>query len=121
MSLILYRNDQKNRPAPTAIGAITSWALKMLVNFVPVSSISRKCLAPYPASHIGTARAQGQLKQNLLGMAAAVFPWPEYLLGGAKDKLVNGELENEKSRELLTGMLSAFGAWVRAVKLYQQR
>lgn len=70
---------------------------------------------------VGTARAQGQLKQNLLGLAAAVFPWPEYLLGGAKDKLVNGELENEKSRELLTGMLGAFGAWVRAVKLYQQR
>ena len=33
-------------------------------------------------SPTGTARAQGQLKQVLLGMVSHVFPYPEFLVGG---------------------------------------
>lgn len=64
------------------------------------------------SSIVGGARAQGQLKQVLLGMAAEVFPWPEFLVGNAGDKLVDGRLVHEATRTHLRDMLAALARWV---------
>ncbi|MCA9628587.1 MAG: NAD(P)H-dependent oxidoreductase [Myxococcales bacterium] len=64
---------------------------------------------------IGTARAQGQLKQVLLGMASQVFPYPEYNLGGAAQRFKDGELTDQASLEFLDKYLKAFDQWVRRV------
>ncbi|MCA9642721.1 MAG: NAD(P)H-dependent oxidoreductase [Myxococcales bacterium] len=66
---------------------------------------------------IGTARAQGQLKQVLLGMASQVFPYPEFNLGGAGQRIQNGELTDAASLEFLDKYLLAFTQWVDRVKL----
>lgn len=63
-------------------------------------------------SVVGGARVQGQLKQVLLGMAADVFPWPELLVGGAHQKIVDGRLVDEATRTHLRELLAAFVAWV---------
>lgn len=64
-------------------------------------------------SVVGGARVQGQLKQVLLGMAAEVFPWPEVLVGGAHQKIVDGRLVDEATRTHLRELLVAFAAWVQ--------
>ena len=64
-------------------------------------------------SVVGGARVQGQLKQVLLGMAAEVFPWPEVLVGGAHQKIVDGRLVDEATRAHLRELLVAFAAWVQ--------
>lgn len=61
---------------------------------------------------VGTARAQGQLKQVLLGTISEVFPYPEVLVGKAKDRFRDGKLEDEATRELLTKMLRKYVSWI---------
>lgn len=63
-------------------------------------------------SFVGTARAQGQLKQVLLGMLSLVFPWPEFVMGGATARIVDGKLVDEPTRELLAKFLAGFVAFV---------
>lgn len=64
---------------------------------------------------IGTARAQGQLKQVLLGMISDVFPYPEICIGsfGAKVNAA-GELSDETTRQHLEKFLGAFSEWAKA-------
>lgn len=65
----------------------------------------------------GTARAQGQLKQVLLGMGAQVYPANEYLLGQAHTRFdAEGHLTDPKSREVLASFLTGFSTWVRRVR-----
>lgn len=65
---------------------------------------------------IGTARAQGQLKQVLLGMAAQVFPFPEFAMGQAKSKLDEQlALTDAATLELLDRYLASFREWARRV------
>ncbi|MBX3247294.1 MAG: NAD(P)H-dependent oxidoreductase [Myxococcales bacterium] len=58
---------------------------------------------------VGTARAQGQLKQVLLGMASEVFPWPEVLVGSCAARFDDSlALTDEKTREVVGAMVAAF-------------
>ncbi|MCA9719783.1 MAG: NAD(P)H-dependent oxidoreductase [Myxococcales bacterium] len=65
------------------------------------------------ASVVGSARAQGQLKQVLLGMLSEVFPYPEVVIGGAHQRF-DGDLRltDEATREHLGTMLRAYGEWL---------
>lgn len=65
------------------------------------------------ASFAGGARAQQHLKTILLGMGTPVFPWPEFLVGSAHQKFVDGRLTDEKTREFLSEYMTGFAAWVR--------
>ena len=62
---------------------------------------------------VGTARAQGQLKQVLLGTLSEVFPYPEVLVGRAQERMSNGRLEDEQTREILQKMLEAYVDWIK--------
>ena len=59
---------------------------------------------------VGTARAQGQLKQVLLGMVAQVFPWPEVVVARSGERIADGVVTDAKTREVLGRMLEAFVA-----------
>ncbi len=65
---------------------------------------------------IGTARAQGQLKQVLLGMASQVFPYPEFNLGQAGQRFKDGELTDPTTLEFLDKYLLEFTSWVARVR-----
>lgn len=63
---------------------------------------------------IGTARAQGQLKQVLLGTVSQVFPYPEVAIGQAARRFdEQGRLVDPETRDHLARMLSAYVAWLR--------
>ena len=64
-------------------------------------------------SPIGTARAQGQLKEVLTGMVADVFPHPEVTLGRATARFDDvGQLTDENTREHLKKFVAEFSRWV---------
>jgi len=68
---------------------------------------------------VGTARAQGALRNVLFGMGCAVFPWPEFLLSRAKEAFdEDGRLTRERSGELLVQMLTQLEAWCRALRSF---
>ena len=62
---------------------------------------------------VGTARAQGQLKQVLLGTLSEVFPYPEVLVGRAQERMSKGRLEDEQTREILQKMFEAYVDWIK--------
>ena len=67
---------------------------------------------------VGTARAQGQLKQILLGMASQVFPYPELLVGNAAQRFDSeGTLSDTETHKRLDAFLRDFVAWVRRVRV----
>jgi chromate reductase len=57
---------------------------------------------------VGTARAQGQLRNVLFGTLAEVFPHPEVLLGQAQQRMNDGKLTDETSRKIVGDMLARF-------------
>ena len=65
------------------------------------------------AAAFGTARAQGQLKQNLLGVVSYVYPHPELTIGQAAEKFdADGQLKDERTREQLRALLAGFADFV---------
>jgi len=63
----------------------------------------------------GAVRAQGQLKQVLLGMIAQVFPFPEVAVTHAGDKIADGRVTDEATREVLTRFIGSFSKWAPQV------
>lgn len=69
-------------------------------------------------SAVGTARAQGQLKQILLGMASQVFPYPELVVSNAAQRFDDqGNLSDPETRSRLENFLRDFVVWVRRVRV----
>jgi chromate reductase len=65
------------------------------------------------ASFVGGARAQQHLKTILLGMGAALFPWPELLVGGAHGRFTGGQLTDEVTEKFLRGYVEGMVSWVQ--------
>lgn len=62
---------------------------------------------------VGTARAQGQLKQVLLGMASEIYPVPEQTFGQIATKLNDiGEVIDEALANSLIRFANGFSEWV---------
>jgi chromate reductase len=62
---------------------------------------------------VGTARAQQQLRQNLLFTKTTVLPPPEILVGRAAEKFdASGALIDPTARELIRERMMALGEWV---------
>ncbi|QXD16424.1 NAD(P)H-dependent oxidoreductase [Rhodocaloribacter litoris] len=65
----------------------------------------------------GTMRGQEQLKLNLLGMIAHVFPHPGVAVTRAADKFDDElNLVDEATRKFVRQYLEAFAGWVRRVQ-----
>lgn len=70
--------------------------------------------APGP---VGTARAQGQLKQVLLGMLGQIYPCPELVIGGAEARLgTSGSVTDPALAQALERHAREFTAWVRKLR-----
>lgn len=65
------------------------------------------------ASFVGGARAQQHAKTVLLGMAAPVFAWPELLVGSAHQKVSDGQVTDQATRDALAAFLVGFAAWIQ--------
>lgn len=65
---------------------------------------------------VGTARAQGHLKQVILAIGGQVFGYPEFLVGAAHTKIVDGALIDETTAQFLSKYLAAFEGYVARFK-----
>jgi chromate reductase, NAD(P)H dehydrogenase (quinone) len=74
--------------------------------------------APGP---VGTARGQGQLKQVLLGVAAAVFPWPELTVSTGGRPLADADAAAAGVlRSRLEDFVAGFDRWMAATAGYRE-
>lgn len=69
---------------------------------------------------VGTARAQGQLKQVLLGMLADIYPCPELTIGLAKTKIdAAGSVVDPALDQAMKRHASDFVTWVARRRIEQ--
>ncbi|MEM9693476.1 MAG: NAD(P)H-dependent oxidoreductase [Myxococcota bacterium] len=66
----------------------------------------------------GAARAQAHLKLHLLAMGSPVFAYPEFCLGQARSRMDGDTMTDDKSREMLTGLLAEFAEFCRALQAF---
>jgi len=64
----------------------------------------------------GTMRAQEQLKLNLLGMLAQLFPHRGVAVSQGGGKFEDGRLVDEETRDFVATYLDDFAGWVRVVR-----
>lgn len=107
---VLIATPEYNYGIPGPLKNAIDWASRPA--YRSVFAGKKTAIVGAAGSIVGTARAQGQLKQVLLGMAAEVFPYPELLVGGAGGKFDDGQLTDETTRDKLAEMLEVFAAWV---------
>lgn len=63
---------------------------------------------------VGTARAQGQLKQVLLGTVSALFPFPEVAIGQASEKLgEDGSVSDQRTEKQLRRFIESYAVWIQ--------
>ncbi len=67
-------------------------------------------------STVGTARAQSHLRQVLFGLTAQIFPYPEFLVGGAHKKFQDQKLTDPTTIDLLSKYLETFIRWTNVAK-----
>lgn len=60
----------------------------------------------------GTARAQTQLRQALVYNACLVLPPPEVLVAQVHDRVEDGELVHEPTRQAVARLLDRFAPWI---------
>jgi len=71
-------------------------------------------VTPYKLGAFGANHA---LRQALVFLDMPVLQQPEVYVGGAAELFDEaGSLRNEKTRELFTGFMKAFGAWIATVR-----
>lgn len=60
----------------------------------------------------GTARAQSQLRQTLVYNGCPILPPPEVLVAGVHDKVEDGVVTDETTREFIGGALERLATWL---------
>lgn len=107
---LLFSTPEYNYSIPGVLKNAIDWASRPAYT----SGLSHKPAAILSASpgFIGGARAQAQLRHVLYAASAEVFPWPEFVLGGAGDKLADGRLTDEASATHLTKLLAGYRDWL---------
>ena len=110
---LLFVTPEYNFSIPGVLKNAIDWASRPGFRSV----LAHKPVAIIGASPgtVGTARAQGHLKQVLLGTLSEVFPYPEVLVSKAHERIQNGQLADEPTREVLRKMLEAYVSWIRRI------
>lgn len=110
---VLIATPEYNYGIPGVLKNAIDWASRPGYN-APFTGKPVAIMGASPGA-IGTARAQGQLKQVLLGMASQVFPYPEFNLGQAPSRFSDGKLTDDATLGVLDKYLSALMTWVQRV------
>ncbi|MDD9941087.1 MAG: NAD(P)H-dependent oxidoreductase [Myxococcales bacterium] len=92
-------------PLKNALDWLSRPAYKSVFAGKPVGVLSA---SPSP---VGGARAQQHLKTTLFGMVARIFPHPEVAIGGASDRIKDGRVVHEGTRQSLARYIAGFVAW----------
>lgn len=106
---LLIATPEYNHSVPGVLQNAIDWASRPGMQ----SPLAGKPVAIMGASPgaVGTARAQQQLKLVLLSTLALVMPHPGVLVARAGEKLNDGKLPDERTREFLASFLRDLYAW----------
>ena len=107
---VLIATPEYNYGIPGVLKNAIDWASRPA--YRSVFAGKRVAIMSASLSAVGGVRAQGQLKQVLLGMASEVFPYPEVAVSRASGKFEEGRLVDEETREILSKMLVGLTLWV---------
>jgi chromate reductase len=102
---VLFATPEYNYSIPGILKNAIDWATRP----AGTSAWAGKPAAIVGASPgaLGTARAQYHLRQILVGLDMPTVNQPEVMVGGARDRFdTEGKLTDEKSRQLLSTLLS---------------
>lgn len=109
---LLIATPEYNYSIPGVLKNAIDWASRPAYQSVFMGKKTAILGAAY--STVGSARAQGHLKQILLGMATPVFAYPEVLVASAKDKFdAEGNLVDGVTRDFLARFMEAFVNWAQ--------
>lgn len=110
---LLLVSPEYNGGIPGVLKNAIDWASRK--GTADVAAIAGKPTALMGATPglLGTARAQGHLREVLAGAGAVVMPNPKVHLMGAGSRIENGELTDEKSRQFVSGLLGDLARWVQ--------
>jgi len=108
---LLFATPEYNFGIPGVLKNAIDWASRP--GFQSVLAHKPVAIIGAAPGAVGTARAQGQLKQVLLGTLSEVFPYPEVLVSKAHERIQNGQLADDPTREVLRKMLDAYVSWIR--------
>lgn len=107
---VLFATPEYNYGIPGVLKNAIDWASRPAYRSVfagkPCAIVSAS------PSALGGVRAQAHLKLVLLGMAAEVFPYPEFVVAQAMRKFEDGRLTDEPTRELLGKLLGNLALWI---------
>jgi chromate reductase len=107
---LLIATPEYNHSVPGVLKNALDWgsrpAFRASLTNKPVGVVSAS------ASFVGGARAQQHLKAILLGISMPVFPNPELLVGNAPQKVAEGRITDETTRNFVKAYAEAFAAWV---------
>lgn len=112
---LLIATPEYNFGIPGVLKNALDWASRPMGGN---SALANKPVAIVGASPgaVGTARAQGQLKQVLVGCQMLLLPRGEFLAGGAMQKFDGqGRLTDDGTRDRLTKLLTEFVTWIERV------
>lgn len=107
---LLFVTPEYNYSVPGVLKNAIDWAsrpgFKSVLAHKPVFAMGASM------GGTGTVRAQGHLRQVFYGVLAEVFPHGEVLVTRAQDKVEDGVLTDEGTREFLAKALSAYAEWL---------
>ena len=109
---LLFATPEYNQGVPGVLKNAIDWASRPARNSV----LSKKPTAIFGASiaSTGSARAQSQLRQDLVFSDVPVLVQPEVLVDRAQEKFdAERRLRDEKTREYVGKLLAALAEWTR--------
>lgn len=111
---LLISTPEYNYSVPGVLKNAIDWASRPAYASV-LRTTPTAILSASPGASGGN-RAQQHLRNVLAGTVTPVFPWPEFMVGGAFQKVQDGVLVDEKTRAMLGELVAAFAAWIEKVR-----
>lgn len=107
---LLVVTPETNAGLPAVTKNAVDWASRRPVP-TPLDGKPTLVMGATPG-RLGTARAQAQLRGSLAHAGAIVLPRPQVFVSAAGEKLVDGVLVDDETRERVAAALTAFAAFV---------
>jgi len=107
---LLIVTPETNAGLPAVTKNAVDWASRRPVP-TPLDGKPALVMGATPG-RLGTALAQAQLRGSLAHAGAIVLPRPQVFISAAGEKLVDGVLVDDETRERVAAALAAFAAFV---------
>lgn len=108
---VLWVTPEYNYGVPGVLKNVLDWASRPARNSPLIGKPSGVIGAAMGRG--GSTRAQHQLRQSLVFTGTPVLPQPEFMLPAAHQYIVDGEIHDRASLDLLEDYLTSFRDWIK--------